>query len=98
MNRCTSVTSCDHKMPSSFLRLCALGESEVADPCLPVCAARRRRVARLCVVLVSIIERAVVHRINGHIAVIAPAEAGFLLGIAVAIHLAAGAVKKMLFT
>src|SRR5262245_54888773 len=99
MNRCTSVTSCDNKMPSSFLRLCALGEFEVADPCLPV------KLTRLFVVLVSVIEGAVVLRVNGHVTVIAPAilsvlgyASGILIGIARAINLATGTVKEMLFT
>jgi len=41
-------------------------------------------------VFVCVIEGAVVHRINGHIAVIAPAIGGACL--------ATGAVEKMLFT
>src|SRR6266403_77906 len=82
--RCASVT--DDEAGGSFLRRCALGEPKVADPCLPVVATRR------CVVLGSIIESAIVHRINGHVAVIAPAIVWEPDG------LAASAVKKMLFT
>src|SRR5215475_11218417 len=99
MKRCTSVTSCDNKMPSSFLRFCALVKFDVADPCLPV------KLAGLFVVLVSVIEGAVVLRINGHVTVIAPAilrglgnAIGILIGIARAINLATGTVKEMLFT
>ena len=72
--RCALVT--DNEVGSSFLRRRALHESEIADPCLPVFAAGR------CVVLVSIIKRAIVHRINGHVAIVTP-PSGFLAPVAV---------------
>ena len=71
-------------MRSSLLRRSALSKPEVADAGAPIEAGRG------LVVLVRVVERAVVYRINGEIAVIAPA-----IGSAC---LAARAVKKMLFT
>ena len=71
-------------MRRPFLRCGALGKLEVADACTPV------KATSCLVVLVRVIEGAVVHRINGHIAVIAPA-----IGRAC---LATGAIEKMLFT
>ncbi len=69
---------------SPFLRRGALGEFEVADARTPVKAGSGR------VVFVGVVEGAIVHRINGDIAVIAPAIGGA--------GLATGAIKKMLFT
>ena len=71
-------------MRCPLLRCGALGKLEVADACTPVKATRR------LVVLVRVIEGAVVHGVDSHIAVIAPAIGGSCL--------ATGAVKKMLFT
>ena len=73
--------------PSPQTALClsrrrALGKSEVADARAPIEAGRRR------VVLVRVIEGAIVHRIDGEIAVIAPATRGSAL--------ATRAVEKML--
>ena len=70
-------------MRSAFLRRGALGKPEVANTRAPVEGACRR------IVLVRVIEGAIVHRINRHVAVIAPSVGGA--------SLAAGAVKKMLF-
>jgi len=61
----------------------APGKPEVADACTPVKATRR------LVVLVGVVESAIVHRIDGDIAVVAPAIGGACL--------APSAVKKMLF-
>jgi hypothetical protein len=71
-------------MPGSFWRWRALGEPEIADPGLP------ETHCRSLVILVRVVESAIVHRINGHVAVVAPTILGFLL--------TPGAVKKMLFT
>ena len=62
----------------------ALRKLEVANTRAPVEAGRR------VVVLVRVIEGALVHRINGQVAVVAPSAGGF--------SLAASAVKKVLFT
>ena len=70
-------------MRRPLLRGGALREPEVANARAPVEAARR------LVVLVRIIERAIVHRIDCDIAVIAPAIGRSTL--------AAGPVEKMLF-
>jgi hypothetical protein len=71
-------------MRSPFLWCGAPGKPEIADAGTPVKAGSRR------VSFVRVIKGAVVHRINGHITVIAPAirRAG----------LASSAIKKMLFT
>jgi len=69
-------------MRRALLRRCALGEPEVADLRAPVEAGRRR------IVLVCVIERAIVYRIDCEIAVIAPAIGRSTL--------AAGPVEKML--
>ena len=69
-------------MRGALLRRCALSKPEVADARAPVEAGRRR------VVLVCLIERAIVHRIDCEIAVIAPAIGRSTL--------AAGPVEKML--
>ena len=69
-------------MRCTLLRRCALDKPEVADTRAPVEAGRRR------VVLVCVIERAIVHRIDRDIAVIAPAIGGGAL--------TAGPVEKML--
>ena len=71
-------------MRRTFLRRSTLGKFEVADARAPVEAGRRR------VVLVCVIERAIVHRIDREIAVIAPAIGRSTL--------APGAIKKVLFT
>ena len=71
-------------MRSPFLWRGASGKTEVTDARSPVKTPGRR------VVFVRIVECAIVHGINGDIAVIAPA-----IGSA---RLAASAVKKMLFT
>ena len=71
-------------MRSAFLRRSALGKPKIADARTPVEASCRR------IVFVRIVEGAVVHRINGQIAVIAPAIGGPCL--------AASPIKKMLFT
>ena len=71
-------------MRCAFLRRSALSKPEVADAGAPIEAGRG------LVVLVRVVEGAVVHRIDGEIAVIAPAIGGSAL--------AAGAVKKMLLT
>lgn len=70
-------------MSSALLWRGASGKPEIANACPPVEAGRRR------VVLVRVVEGAVVHRINGDIAVIAPA-----IGRAC---LAARPIKKVLF-
>jgi len=69
-------------MARAVLRRCALDKPEVADTRAPVEAGRRG------VVLVCVVERAIVHRIDRDIAVIAPAIGGGTL--------AAGPVEKML--
>ena len=71
-------------MRRTFLRRSTLGKFEVADARAPVEAGRRR------VVLVCVIERAIVHRIDREIAVIAPAIGRSTL--------APGAIKKVLFS
>ena len=71
-------------MRSPFLWRGASGKPEVADARPPIEAGSAR------VVLVRIVERAIVHWINREVTVIAPAIGGS--------GLAAGAVKKMLFT
>ena len=71
-------------MRSALLWGGASGKPEIANACPPVEA------TRCLVVLVRVVEGAVVNRINGEIAVIAPA-----IGSAC---LATGAVEKMLFT
>ena len=71
-------------MRSALLRRSALGKPKIADARTPVEAGRR------LIVFVRVVEGAVIHRINGDIAVIAPAIGGACL--------ATGAVKKMLFT
>jgi hypothetical protein len=71
-------------MRRTFLRRCTLGESEVANARPPVEAGRRR------IVLVCVVERTIIHRIDGDIAVIAPAIGRSTL--------AAGPVEKMLLT
>jgi hypothetical protein len=71
-------------MRRAFLRRSALSKPEVADSGAPIEAGRG------LVVLVREVERAIVHRIDGEITIIAPA-----IGSA---SLAAGAVKKMLLT
>ena len=71
-------------MRCAFLRRSALGKPEVADAGAPIEAGRG------LVVLVRVVERAVVHRIDCEITVIAPAIGGGAL--------AAGAVEKMLLT
>src|SRR4026207_2506291 len=53
-------------MPCALLRRSALSKPEVADAGAPIEAGRG------LVVLIRVIERAVVHRIHGEIAVIAP--------------------------
>ena len=70
-------------MPRALLWRCALGKPEVADAGAPIEAG--------CglVVLVRVVERAVVHRIDCEITIIAPAIGGSAL--------AARAVEKMLF-
>ena len=70
-------------MRRTFLRRCTLGESEVANARPPVEAGRRR------IVLVCVVERTIIHGIDGDIAVIAPAIGGA--------SLATGPIKKMLF-
>src|SRR5262245_33948818 len=70
-------------MGSSFLRWCALAEAEVANPRLPA-----EKLVRDPIILVRVIEGTIVHRVNRHVAVIAP-PFGFL---------APSTVKKMLFT
>ena len=69
-------------MACALLRRCALDKPEVADTRAPVEAGRRR------VVLVCVVERAIVHRVDCEIAVIAPPIGGGTL--------AAGPVEKML--
>ena len=69
-------------MHSALLWSGASGKPEIANACPPVEAGRRR------VVLVRVVKGAVVHWIDGEIAVIAPAIRGATL--------AAGAVEKML--
>ena len=71
-------------MRGAFLRRGAPCKFEIADTCTPVKAGSGS------VVLIGIVKRAVIHWINGDIAVIAPAIGGA--------GLAAGAVKKMLFS
>src|SRR5437763_5247901 len=71
-------------MRSAFGWRGALGKLEVANACAPV--ERRCR----SVILVRVIESTIVHRINGYIAVVAPAAAG--------VSLASSPIKKMLFT
>ena len=71
-------------MRSALLRRSALSKPEVADACAPIEA------SRCLVVFVRVVEGAVVHGIDGEIAVIAPAIGGA--------SLATGAVEKMLFT
>ena len=70
-------------MRCAFLWRSALSKPEVADASAPIEAGRG------LVVLVRVVERAVVHRINGEIAVITPAIGGACL--------ATRAVEKMLF-
>ena len=71
-------------MRSALLRGGALREPEVANLSAPVKAGRCR------VIFVCVVEGAIVHWIDCQISVIAPATAGA--------GLAAGAIKKMLFT
>jgi len=82
--RCASLTDGHDKVRSASLYREALGKLEVANTRAPVEAGRR------VVVLVRVIEGALIHRINGQVAVVAPS--------AVCVSLAAGAVKKVLFT
>ena len=69
-------------MTRALLRRCTPGESEVADNGAPVEAGRSR------IVLVCVVKRAIVHRIDSDIAVIAPAIGRGTL--------TAGSVEKML--
>jgi len=71
-------------MPCALLRRSALSKPEVADAGAPIEAGRG------LVVLARVVERAVVHRIDGEIAVVAPAIGGGAL--------TARAVEKMLLT
>src|SRR6188472_2989663 len=71
-------------MPCALLRRGALSKPEVPDAGAPVEAGRG------LVVLARVVERAVVHRIDGEIAVVAPAIGGGAL--------TACAVEKMLLT
>lgn len=70
-------------MRRAFLWRSALGELEITDPSAPVKAGCR------LVVLVCVIESAIVHRINRHIAIVTPAIRGSTL--------ATGAIEEMLF-
>jgi hypothetical protein len=70
-------------MCCAFLWRSALSKPEVTDAGAPIEAGRG------LVVLVRVVERAVVHRIDCEIAVIAPAVGGRAL--------ATGAIEKMLF-
>src|SRR4030095_15957225 len=83
-NRCAAVTGCNDKMRRPLLRDSALREPEVANACSPVEAGSG------VIILVRMKEGAVVHWIHSHVTIISPAAGSA--------GLAAGAVKKMLFT